>query len=82
LLTTFAGEERRFWYASLGNECFQVSVEPPKAAAVRVVVSTIETDDDADFQETWTVPAADLESALIAAHNQIETWARRPRTST
>lgn len=79
LLTEFAGEACRFWYTSRGTECFQISVEPPQAAAVTVNAWSVETDDDAEFEATWPVPVAELEAALVAATEQIEAWNRRNR---
>jgi hypothetical protein len=78
----FGGVPRRFCYVSGGpHECFQVSVEPPQQGAVLVNVWSVETDDDADLHEVWSVQVGDLRLALEAALRQIEAWRSRPRSA-
>lgn len=80
LNTEFGGREHRFCYVSDGpQECFQVSIEPPEAARVLVNARSIETIDDAELQESWTVDETDLVQALDAALKQIRAWDRRAK---
>ena len=82
LNTEFGGRERRFCYVSGGQqECFQVSIEPPEAGSVLVNAWSIETIDDAELQESWTVDAHELPQALDAALKQVRAWDTRPKSA-
>ena len=73
--------EVRFWYTTRGEECFQVSIDPPTNGSVIVHASSIETDDDAELIGEWSVDLAGLERALLAATKLIDLWAARARIS-
>jgi hypothetical protein len=43
LLTSFAGNERRFVYlSSVAGECFQISIDPPETEMVSINVFCVE----------------------------------------
>lgn len=71
--------EARFWYTSRGNECFQVSIDPPASGSVTVHAWSVDTDDDAELHGQWWVEVGDLEHALATATNLIDLWERRAR---
>ncbi len=73
------GSRRRFCYVSGGeHECFQVSVEPPEAAAITVNAWSVETEDDAELHRQWVVEAPELLATLETALKTISEWTVRP----
>ncbi|WP_454761202.1 hypothetical protein [Caulobacter segnis] len=80
LNTEFGGQERRFCYVSGGpEECFQVSIEPPESGRVLVNAWSVETIDDAELHESWTVEIRDLPQSLEVALKQVSAWNARPK---
>jgi hypothetical protein len=80
LNTEFGGQERRFCYVSGGpKECFQVSIEPPESGRVLVNAWSVETIDDAELHESWTVEILDLPQSLEVALRQVSAWNARPK---
>ncbi len=76
----FGGEARRFTYVTGGpRECFQISVEPPDQGMVTVNAWDVETLDEAQLHESWTVPAGDVDSALESAARRVAAWRTRRR---
>ena len=80
LFRAFAGRPERYWYVSGGRECFQISVAPPEGGVVMVNAWSVETDDDAEMHEAWSVPMDEISTALADAHAQIEEWLTRAKT--
>ena len=79
LFTRFAGEERRFCYASSDDgECFQISVEPPTGSEIVVNAWSIEKNDDEELHDVWQVATSDLKGGLDLALARIEEWKARP----
>ena len=80
LNTEFGGQERRFCYVSGGpEECFQVSIEPPESGRVLVNAWSVETIDDVELHECWTVEIRDLPQSLEVALRQVSAWNARPK---
>lgn len=79
LFSEWAGEPARFFYAP-GNppfDCFQVSVSEGPPHGVTVTARTIDTNDDAEFEESWTGPVGQLEEMLSTAMVTIDRWKAR-----
>jgi hypothetical protein len=75
LFTSVAGRQDRFFYVSSDRgECFQISIDAPKEASVAVDAWTIETLDDRELHERWTVPIDDLYRTLDLALKKVHEW--------
>ena len=69
---SFGGRETRFCYVSSSRgECFQISIQPPGDATVKVDVWSVETRDDRELHEDWVVPISRLQDGLEAALSRV-----------
>jgi len=79
LNTEFNGPAR-FCYVTGGwCECFQIAVTVPNNGVMKIIASSVETDDDAELTAEWTVSPDELKPALQAALRQVRAWDSRPR---
>lgn len=81
LMLEHANAEARFCYlSSPQGECYQIAIDAPEAAGVRVHVWAVETADDMDAHLEWVVPIARLRAALDVAKQTIveRLWTRTP----
>lgn len=67
LIREFGGLPRRFFYVSVGKECFQISIEPPENGKALINLWSVETVDDIDIHEAWDVPITDVLITMDAA---------------
>jgi hypothetical protein len=75
LFTSDAGGQARFChFSSDRGECFQISIEPPLDATVTINAWSIETLDDREMHEGWTVPIDELNEALDLAFDRVREW--------
>ncbi len=65
LFTAWPGGECRACYTSSPQgECFQISIEPPTAGNVGIDARSIETLNDEELHERWSVAVGSLRNAL------------------
>lgn len=73
------GAPARFFY--IGGrppwECFQVSIGVPEAGTVAIIARSVDTNDDAEFEQTWRGQITDLDDLLTLAVSEIEKWKTR-----
>jgi hypothetical protein len=75
---SFAGREERFCYVSSPRgECFQISIQPPLDNKVVVDAWTVETLDNMELHERWTVSVPELPEALDVALRTVRDWFAR-----
>jgi hypothetical protein len=81
LFKEWADQPARFFHipGKAPFECFQVSVGAPSAGVVTVYARAIDTNDDgeAELEQNWQGPVADLDAMLAAAIAAIEIWKER-----
>ena len=77
-LLTF--DESRCVYLGSESECCQIWLAGPLTEQIVVHASDVESLGDEQLDFSLTVPIADLERALEAAHRQVFCWFKRPRT--
>jgi hypothetical protein len=73
--------KRRFCYlSSPQGECYQISIDPPDDAGVRVHVWSVETSDDMEAHLEWFVPMGRLRATLDTAKKTVveRLWTRTP----
>ncbi|MCZ4344269.1 ferredoxin [Sphingomonadaceae bacterium G21617-S1] len=79
LFTEWAGEPARFFHLP-GHppfECFQVSINPPRAGRVAVFARSIDTNDGSELEESWEAPVQELSSLLVKATRAVQVWRNR-----
>ena len=78
LFTSVDEREARYCFrSSPKGECFQISLEKPRSGHVKVHAWSIETIDDEELHQMWTVGVAELRSALDNALIQLDEWMNR-----
>jgi hypothetical protein len=71
----FAGREERFCYlSSEAGECFQIAIQPPTGDRITIDASSIDTLDDRDLHQSWTVTPATLAETLESAMSVVRAW--------
>lgn len=79
LFTEWAGEAARFAYLPglRPLECFQISIDPPRAGRVTVLARSVDTDDETEFERLWEGATEDLALILVEATETIRVWVNR-----
>jgi len=83
LFTEWAGEPARFLHLP-GHppyQCFQISVDPPRAGYVAVLARSIDTNDGDELQERWKAPVGELDDLLAKAVQTVQAWRDRLQRS-
>jgi hypothetical protein len=72
LFTRWGEREIRCCYATNPRgECLQIWVEPPENGYVTVNLASVETADDKEVHNRWTVPIPDLRKTLELAYGTL-----------
>jgi hypothetical protein len=74
LCREFGGRPARFIYLSRGNECCQISIEPPVLGEVLIHARDIETFEHEEMQMDWKIFTVELEHALENAVLAVKQW--------
>jgi ABC-type enterochelin transport system substrate-binding protein len=78
IFESFAGRQERFCYVSSSRgECFQISIQPPLDKVVVVDAWTVETLDNMELNERWTVSVPELPETLDLALRTVRDWSAR-----
>ena len=75
MFSSFGGRSERFCYiSSHRGECFQIAIQPPQDAKVRVDAWSVETLDDRELHQEWVSEVTELQNALESALAQVHEW--------
>ena len=79
LFTEWAGQPARFAYLPglRPFECFQISIDPPRAGRVTVSARSVDTNDGSELERLWDEPIGVLALVLEEATEAVRVWANR-----
>jgi hypothetical protein len=68
---------RSIYLSSQKGECFQIWVDAPASGRVSIHAADVETRNDEELRQDWTVSLVELPSALEAAVRHVRNWMER-----
>jgi hypothetical protein len=68
---------RCVYLSSPEGECFRIWIDEPKSGRVSLHAADVETRNDEELRQDWSVPVQSLESALENAVVHVRNWMGR-----